>query len=248
MTKGKLTCIILILLLSFSLFAANKTINLATINWEPYSGESLPGHGFFSEIIVEAFVAVGYDVKFTYLPWARALKATKEGEFDGIMDAYLKPDRLAYLEYPDVVWKVEEDFITLKSNKKVKFDGNLSSMKNVVIGTLNGTAQEKELKENGLTIQSVNSIDKAVKMLITGRIDAMLIAKSIFWYNLEKVDPNFNRNKISILSPPYKVYDMYVAFSKKAGDYKTLTADFNKGLAMIKKNGKFNRIVKKHDM
>lgn len=94
---------ILIVMFTLSIFdyvsaeQAKDTIQISTINWEPYSGEKLPNHVFFSELITEAFSRVGYRVEFKYRPWARALKEAKNGDVHGVMNTYWKKEREYYL-------------------------------------------------------------------------------------------------------------------------------------------------------
>ncbi len=48
--------------------ASEKTINLAATEYPPYYGKDLEGHGFMTELIIEAFARVGYDVTVKFLP------------------------------------------------------------------------------------------------------------------------------------------------------------------------------------
>lgn len=224
---------------------SEKTIHLSTINWEPYTGKSLPDHGFFSELVTEAFSRMGYRVEFRYSSWARALRRARNGEVNGLMNAYWKKERTRDLSYPDVVWKVREEFIVLR-NSPLTYTGNLSSLKGFNIGVLRGSLQAEELREAGLQVQEIDNQVQNVKKLLRGRIDAALIPRNTFFYHLARLSPQFDKAKIKILNPPYKTYDMYVVFSRKTYDYEKLTADFNRGMALIKADGSFKKILQKH--
>ncbi len=227
------------------LAAEQKIVRLATINWEPYTGENLPGHGFFSELVTESFARVGYRVQFYYLPWARALEETKKGLFDGLMNAYWKKDRVEFLHYPDVVWKVREEFIALKDNP-ISFDGTLASLKGYEIGVLRKSAQAEEIEAAGVKTWALSDQVRNVKKLLAGRIDAMIIPRAIFFYHLERVAPQFDPAQIKILEPSYKIYDMYVVFSKQKPNYAQLTNNFNRGLSLIKADRIYQKILHKH--
>lgn len=246
--KTTLISSILVIMCTLSLCSnvyAEHTIRLSTINWQPYTGEDLLEHGFFSELVTEAFSRVGYRVEFQYRPWARALEEAKDGDVHGIMDAYWKEDRVKFLEYPDVVWKVKEVFIALQENP-ITYTGTLTDLKGVTIGVLRATAQAEELQAAGVNTDAINDQIQNVQKLLAGRIDAMIIPEDIFFYHAERLDPQFDRTRVKVLNPPYKVYDMYVAFSKQKPDYQQLTADFNRGLGMIKADGTFEKILEKH--
>ncbi len=51
-------------------------------------GKDLEGHGFMTELIIEAFAWVGYDVTVKFLPWKRALESTKSGKYDGLLTVW----------------------------------------------------------------------------------------------------------------------------------------------------------------
>ncbi|MCG8685905.1 MAG: ABC transporter substrate-binding protein [Desulfobacterales bacterium] len=237
----------LMLLGTFSLCNAENIVRLSTINWEPYTGEKLPSHGFFSKLVVESFARAGYKVEFFYLPWARALLETKKGNFDGVMTAYWKKERTEYLHYPDTVYKVKENFVALKSNS-INYAGILASLKGYSVGVLNRSIQAEELEKAGIKTQPISDQAQNVNKLLLGRIDTMLIPTPIFFYHLKEIAPKFDNSQIKILHPPYKIYDMFVAFSKKRQNYKELTEDFNKGLNYIKADGSYEKIVRESNI
>lgn len=226
---------------------AEQTILLSTLNWEPYTGENLPEHGFFSEIVSEAFSQVGYRVEFQYRPWARALIEAKMGVVHGVMAAYWKEERTEFLEYPDVVWKVKEELFALQ-NHPITYSGSINDLAGYTIGVLRGSLQAEDLAAAGIEVEAVNDQFQSLRKLLAGRIDAMIAPESLFFYHLKSLRAPLNRIEVKKLETPYKVYDMYVAFSKKNPEYQKLNVDFNRGLDMIKTNGMFEKILEKHDV
>lgn len=61
--------------------AEKAKIVLATGNWEPYYGETLPNGGIVTEIVRRAFRRVGYELEVKWRPWARAMEVTKQGKY-----------------------------------------------------------------------------------------------------------------------------------------------------------------------
>ncbi len=51
-------------------------------------GKDLEGHGFRTELIIEAFARVGHDVTVKFLPWKRALESVKSGKYDGLFTVW----------------------------------------------------------------------------------------------------------------------------------------------------------------
>ncbi len=247
----RVSILLLVVLVSFVFplqsDAAKPVVLLSNMDWEPYTGEHLSGYGFFSEIVTEAFAHAGYEVKYQFRPWSRALWEARKGETDGVMVAYQNADRMAYLEFPDVAWKVKEEFISLKE-RGVTFNGSSRQLKGYVIGSLLHSAQAEELRKEGLRVDVVASQYQNVKKLLARRIDVMLVPRRVLFYHLQHIDPEFDHDRIQILRPHFKVYNLYVAFSKQRPGYQKLTTDFNRGLRHIKQKGIYRKILKKHNI
>ncbi|OZG70147.1 hypothetical protein BTA51_27650 [Hahella sp. CCB-MM4] len=236
------------LLLFLSLFPlqkgmAEELVELSSTDWEPYAGEQLANYGFFSEIVTEAFKRENYKVQYSFRPWTRALRDAREGKVHGVMVAYRQAEREKYLAYPDVVLHVKEEFIVLK-DRAVTYTGKLRDLGKLSIGVLRGSLEADELNAAGLNTVQVYRLIDGVRMLSRERIDAVLLPRIVYSYYVTQLDPNiFKRPQIKILEPPYKTYELYVAFSKKKPNYVKLTEDFNQGLKKIKQDGTFDKII-----
>ena len=146
-----------------------------------------------------------------------------------------------------VVWTVKEEFIAL-SDHPITYSGSLDNFDGFTIGVLRDSAPADELKAAGVAIDEISEEKQNAQKLLIGRVDAVLSPRSIFFYHAEQQEPQFDQTRVKILEPPFKVYETYVAFSKKNPDYEQLTADFNRGLRLIKDDGTYAEIVKKHGM
>ena len=54
-------------------------VRLASLEWPPYSTNSLPEQGMTSAVIRAAFAAVGYDVQIDIYPWSRTVRLGEDG-------------------------------------------------------------------------------------------------------------------------------------------------------------------------
>ena len=61
---------------------ASETVTLASTEYPPYYGSSLPQGGVIAEIARQAFKRTGYELRIEWDPWARALKTAQEGSDD----------------------------------------------------------------------------------------------------------------------------------------------------------------------
>ena len=73
--------------------AAKEIIAISTLEYPPWTGKNLKFNGFVNHVITEAFQRQGYSVKFTYLPWKRAVIEAKNGEYSALSYVYFSVDR-----------------------------------------------------------------------------------------------------------------------------------------------------------
>lgn len=73
--------------------AGSKTVNLTTLDWQPYIGADMQDFGPNHEVVVTAFNRVGYKVCTAFFTWERTHKLGVEGEdVDGYFPEYYSED------------------------------------------------------------------------------------------------------------------------------------------------------------
>jgi ABC-type amino acid transport substrate-binding protein len=118
---------LLILCLGATGFADDKTVSLATLEWEPYVGRKLMNYAFISEIVTEAFKRVDYSQTVDFMPCARVLQEVLKGEYDAAFPADYPDTRAknyalsnSFAEGPLVLCKKKEADISYKSLQDLK--------------------------------------------------------------------------------------------------------------------------------
>ena len=235
--------LILIIFYCGSLFAANGKITISGTEWAPYTGKELPGKGFFTEITVNAFEAVGYKTQIKLVPWKRALINTKFGRFDALMGASYTKERTSYFAYPKYAWKNKMHLFSSRDK-----EGTFKTFKDLCpakIGILRGSFYTERLKEVGcLKLEEATQVAQNIKKLSKKRIQYMVDSKDAVLFFL-KQNPKYN-DSIKIMNPPFETDKIYTVISKKNPDYQTLVNAFDKGIKIIKQDGRYKAILKKH--
>lgn len=231
--------------LSSSAFSAE--IHLVSCDWKPYAAEGLPDNGFTCEIISEAFKAKGHSVSFTFLPWRRAMHETERGTFNGCFSAYYNEDRARR-------FAMSEPYITgplvLCSKNDLNFTyTNLKDLKPFRVGTVIGYANTKEFDAaNFIKKDPVVTDLQNLRKLLSGRVDLIIIDKYLAIYHLKNAPVlEGSISNVRFIDPPLKEQTVHIMFSKAVPFYKTTVHDFNQGLKAIKKNGVYEKILRKHD-
>lgn len=234
-------------------FGQTKKISLTTLDWEPYIGEKLPGHGYVFEIVSEAFKSVGYKVDIQFYPWARAVETAKSGKADGLFPEYYDESRKAEFVFSDSFPGGPVGFLARKDSK-ITFPADprkeqtkvLQGMKQYSFGVVRDYINTSEFDSAGFLKKDVaDSDEQNIKKLYAKRIDLIFIDKFVAQYIIKAKFPQY-ANDLEFLEPPLEVKPLYIVFSKKAPDYQRKVKDFNEGLNNLTKSGTIKAIMQKY--
>lgn len=219
-----------------------KTVTLASLDWEPYIGTKLPKQGCVAQIATEAFKTQGYQVKIDFLPWARAVASAKEGTHDGLFPEYYDEERLKDFVYSQPFKGGPVGFLKRK-DAKITY-ATLEDLKPYKIGVVRGYVNTVEFdKATYLKKEEVDADLQNLKKLNAGRLDLIVIDKYVASY-LAKQELGADAVNFEFLSPPLEEKSLYIAFSKKAPDSAAKLSAFNKGLEAITKSGRLAELLK----
>lgn len=226
-----LLCSCLFTLSNFALsaYASNNIIEIVTEDDLVQQGGSNTAK--ISKLVLEK---MGYKVKVTFIPWARAFKLAKEGEFAGIAGIYYKPERELDFAYTNPIMTTELLLFSKKS-KSITFGGNLRTLSDLNIGIVRDYFYGKTFDEaNYLTTIKAVKPEHNIRMLLADRVDVIIESQGTMQKLISANFPNEIDN-IEAIYPPVFTQKVYFAFSKKNKNYEVLVNDFNNKLKLLKK-------------
>ncbi|BDU50607.1 substrate-binding periplasmic protein [Haliovirga abyssi] len=233
----------IIILFSFIILFTNsfseKTIVLATDEWEPYYGNSLKNQGILSEIVREALKEEGYNCEIKFMPWKRVLALVKEGIYDAVLGGYYSVKREEDYLFTDKILDVTVSFF---SYKNIKYN-TLKDLKGYKIGVVSGYFYTEEFEKSNLKKIKVSMAKNLIKIYKAGIVDVIAVENRVFKYYMRGLKNNRYKNKIGELS----TNSLHLLFTKKNKDSEKMVKDFNAGLKKIRKNGKFDEILKRFE-
>jgi len=234
----------LVIFMLLTASASAQNLNLATTDWEPIYGRSLPEQGFFSAISKAVFKRAGYDITIQFLPWKRALEGARTGKYDGLLGAYHSKDRARNFYYPDPLYASDEVFVQYKG-KGITY-ATIEDLKGYSIGGMRGAANLVDLKKHGFDIRETANDEQSLMKLNSNRVDLVLMGRPQVLFMLEN---NANIKKmashVDIIEPPYKSSNLYCPITKKRMDGKFIVNKFNEALAAMKADGSYAAILKR---
>ncbi len=238
---NKLLFVVTTLLLSFLSHAA--TIIAAQDPWAPFVQQNNANPGISVEIVIEAFKTQGHDVDFKIMPWTRALNEVKDGRVDVLVATWFTQERTSYLNYSQPYLENSLKFIK-RSGDGFEYNG-MDSLSGKNVGIIRNYGYGDEfLKATNFNKPEANDLVANAKKLLAKRIDLTLedelVAKAtLSGAGMNLSDFDFTNNALSV-NPLHVTSGLANA---KNGE---IIEAFNKGLAEIKANGTFDKILMKY--
>ena len=219
------------------------TADIVCEDFAPFFSHSLPVDGMVGEIVREAYKDSGVAIRFSYVPYARALIYFKEGKYPvhvGTSAVFSEGEKSAMIIRPfmRIRWRL---FTYGKSAPEFKA---LADLKALQIGSYIGAFDTAIYRKAGLQPFEQSSMDALLKMLHYGRVDAVSIVDMAFYAKAKQLYPN-ESDQFKASAPVFQT-DGSVMFSKKHPDGEKLSLIFEKGLAELKRSGRLRQIVERY--
>jgi len=213
-----------------------RVIYLTTLEWPPYTSETLPDKGACVAVAKAAFAAMGYTLEVTFYPWQRCIyTAMNDKRYSGYFPEYYAEDRKENFIFSDPMGEGPLGFVEQKQ-KPIHWK-KLSDLEELRIGTVSGYVNTSEFDQKAgrdeLRIEPVVDDVTNLKKLLVNRIDIAVMDKYVFQYLINtdhsvavgKEELQFNKRLLENKK-------LYICFRKdKEGE--ELTRIFNEGLKKI---------------
>ncbi|HEY9100701.1 substrate-binding periplasmic protein [Chitinimonas sp.] len=238
----RLALILALLGLFCPMVQAAKQVTFVSTDYPPYFSGKLAEEGTVAAVSRAAFKAAGYDLKLVFRPWARLLQEVQAGKYDGVVAVWYQADRERYLAYSAPLLDTHIGFY---GRREQALDvGNLQGLQTRLIGTVRGYANPPAFEAAGLrTEEAVDDLTN-LRKLDAGRLDLVLIDRAVGNWLLRN-DLPAAMARVTWLEPPVLTMPLYLGIAKQKPGYQKLLTDFNQGMAEIRRNGEYDRIMRR---
>lgn len=242
------------LFINYNVFGSDKTVSVATLkDYAPYvfvqneksvTGIVSPTHrvalveGYSWDIFQESFLAMGYSIKYTVVPWARALLYVKNGQADLIFPISKSDERLRIFDYSEE--SVNDVGIVMYFPITSTFEWKgYSSINEKIIGVKRGfNYGEKWHELNAVTKSDIGEISVGFQMLEGGYLDGFIGYENSWDYLLKQKGWVNKFKKTAVIDTAIE----YVAAMKGADKNNRLLRVYDEGKRIIIENGKLAEI------
>lgn len=204
-----------------------------------YQNSSNKYTGFDMELIKAIAKQQGFNITISNPGFDAALNAVQSGQADGVIAGMTITDaRKDIFTFSDPYY-TSNIILAVKKGSSIKSYENL---KGKTVGAKNGTASYTWLEENankyGFEVRAFDEASSMYDSLNSGSIDALMDDEAVLAYAI-KQGRNFE-------TPIKGEASGDVGFAVKKGTNTELIEMFNNGLAALKKNGQYDKLVKKY--
>ena len=243
--KGVILRSLLILVLLHTPLVWADKVMMVTTPWEPFFSENLPKGGVITEIATAAFARQGHQSNIAWYPWVRALKIVEYGSADVVMGAYYSKERAKNYLYSDPIFDIEVGLMALKELGVDSYK-TLQDLKPHTVGVMRGWVYTEEFDNADFLNKHliINQIT-AVRMLFAKRIEMLAASVAVFHHEVSLLKDQTVVDTV-VLKPLLGTKQLFLLFNKVDARGAKLLKDFNAGLAKIRADGTFDKILAKH--
>lgn len=226
------------------------TITIAADSWCPINCDTSDINiGIMVEIAQTVFRDAGHQIEYKIMPWSRAIHEARIGKINGIIGAF-KGDAPDFVFPENELLSISSNSIFVRKRSKWKFD-NINSLSLLKLAVIQDYDYGEELNKyilnnkNIYIISGINPLERGIKMIHSGRVDAIVECAPVFWYTVSKMGLDNDFKCLGKVSPPEKCFIAFSPNIEKSISYAKILSD---GVSILVSNGGYKKILKKYGL
>lgn len=232
--------LLLLTIVLSSMTSAAEKITLANGEWAPYLSEKLKHYGYMSHIVTEAFAEEGIEVEYVFLPWKRGFEDAKDGKYQGSLIWGYNEERAKDFLYSDTVAELGTSLFHQKE-KTIEWNEPTDLKKYRIGGVIGYAYGVEELEKQGvLKIDRIGKDEGNYKKLAAGRLDIVLEDTEV---GHETINTMGLSDQLTAHPKTLQARQYSVIISKNAPNAEALIEAFNRGLAKLKADGRYQKYL-----
>lgn len=215
---------------------ATAAIQLATVEWPPYTGPDLPDGGHSTVIVRAAFGAAGRSMHSTFFPWSRAVSTIKyRSDYIGYYPEYASTSTRKQCFLSDQIGSSRLGFAQRRSKPLVwNSVADLNKYRiGVVHNYVNSESLDAAIAAGKQPADEARDDTQNLKKLLAGRVDFAVIDEAVLEHLMRtNAQLRPHRDSVTFAHPPLETHGIYVCFQRSAEGRKVRDL-FNAGLKKV---------------
>lgn len=223
----------------------------ATGEWSPFSSENLPEYGTATALISAICKAGGIQPRYVFYPWKRAELKVLTGEVFAAFPYAVSEERKRDYDFSDILFYGINVFVYYEENldsPAPKVYETLEDLKKYRIGGISGSFLKPAFSHAGLNYEPTTTLDQSIHKLVAGRLDLCIDDKLVLYDSITRLYPDKLEHFKFLPKPFGKKMANALLVSRTYPNAKEILSKFNRGLAIIKETGEYDRIVIKYNL
>jgi polar amino acid transport system substrate-binding protein len=247
-------CILLLFVLGFFpgvCLADDLQVVFATGEWAPFSSEILPEYGTATALVSAICKAGGIQPRYKFYPWKRAELKVVGGEIFAALPYAISKERKKIYDFSDTLFHGINVFVYYEKNlggPVTKVYETIADLRGYRIGGISGSFLRPAFSHDGLNYEPTTTLDQSIHKLVAGRIDLCIDDKVVLYDAIMRLYPDKIEHFRFLPKPFGKKMENALLVSRTYPGAQEILSKFNKGLAIIKQNGEYDRIITKYNM
>ncbi|WP_158269379.1 ABC transporter substrate-binding protein [Saccharospirillum sp. MSK14-1] len=212
-------------------------------DYPPFTDQDLPDGGLSTRLVQAAFAATGAMVEIHFQPWLRGYRATLNGDFAATFPYVHTDQRESEMVFSDPFMNVDTVIIS-RATQPLDY-ASVASLQGMALCRAQGWGLPAAIRD-GIDAGIIEVVDapqytSCFRMLLAGRVD-FLLSNNLQWEVQAQVN-HLNPDDFHLATTPVQRSHHYLIAAKTPAG-KAIIEQFNTGLARLKNNGDFGRIVR----
>jgi polar amino acid transport system substrate-binding protein len=215
---------------------SQSTLTINTVGQPPLNTST--HDGFMDEVAREAINRIGYQLDINHLPAERGLRNANNGLIDGEMSRIKGLDNIYHnlIRVPEKIMSWE---FCVFSKKPIDLQKGWASLEDKNVAFINGWKILEKNVPKSATITKTRNSQQLFTLLKRNRTDFIVYER----WGGSLVLKKLQLDKVSLQRPFLASREMFIYLHKK---HKALVPGLASALADMKKDGSYDRLIKKH--
>ena len=212
--------------------------------YAPFTDESLPEGGLFTELVRTAMTRAGYDPTIAFQPWDAAMKATQKGTYKASFPWYETEDRRQSLWYSRPVYEVLI-VVYHKTGAPLNFEG-IDDLDGLNLCRPEGYFDDdiKAKVEQGRIVRSAPETPAdCFTMLVAGDVDVVSLSAMVGNGEIIKLGLD---DQIDVADTPLAIRPLHIVYPKFDGRSRGTMGKIDLALKRMDEDGATAAIIEKH--
>ena len=225
---------------------AVETLRLVASPWPPFNDQKLLNNGLASDLVGTALQRAGYATRYAEVPWARAVRGLRLGDYDVLINAWFSEERteFGYYSRPFLINRIR---LLRRKDSPVQF-AQLADLYPYRIAVMRGYAYSRPFDNDPRVLKvKVGSFLSGARMVHAKRVELMpedeIVARYHFSRELQDIS-----DELAFEGQPLSENGLHILIGLGHPDHRRIAEAFDRAIEAMHADGSYAAILRRHGL